>query len=160
MIDLISALTTVCFALASGIFLTLSYIEKPIWPLMSQPENSEVSDQNARVIHAELKRVIKLLPPTMMTVMGTGTLLTVIQAWKRNFDLASVTTLVFLIIGLGYILTQLFDRIHAVENTPSDGEIVTVRTGLGRLAAIHHVGLFTASSLCLMQLVLVIGMSR
>ena len=160
MTNFISALTTVCFALATGIFLTLSYIEKPIWPLMKQPKHEQVSDENARLIHGELKRVIKLLPPTMMTIMGTGTILTVVQAWKRNFDLASMTTLVFLIIGLGYILTQLFGRIEAVEKTSSDGEIVTVRTGLGRLAAIHHVGLFTASGLCLLQLVLVFGISR
>jgi hypothetical protein len=157
MVNFISTLTTVCFALATGIFLTLSYIEKPIWPLMRQPNHDQVSDQNARLIHGELKRVIKLLPPTMMIIMGSGTVLTVIQAWKRDFDLASVATLVFLVIGLGYILTQLLDRIEAVEKTPSNGEIATVRTGLGRLAAIHHVGLFTASSLCLLQLVLVIG---
>jgi hypothetical protein len=101
MVDFISTLTTVCFALATGIFLTLSYIEKPIWPLMIQANHNEVSDQQARLIHAELKRVIKLLPPTMMTIMGTGTILTAVQAWKREFDVASMTTLVFLNYWLG-----------------------------------------------------------
>lgn len=90
MVDFISTLTTVCFALATGIFLTLSYIEKPIWPLMTQPRDDQVSDQQVRLIHAELKRVIKLLSPTIVTIMGTATILTVVQAWKRGFDLASM----------------------------------------------------------------------
>lgn len=55
-------------------------------------------------------------------------------------------------LGFSYILVNLFRRIKAVEDVPSDGEIIAVRDGLGKLAAIHHAGLVTVASLALVQI--------
>lgn len=59
--------------------------------------------------------------------MSGGLLFTLLQVWQRNFDWISLTILGILIVGLGYILLNLSDRIKAVESIPSDGEIVYVR---------------------------------
>lgn len=152
---LVSALVTVCFSFACGIFLTLSYIEKPVWAVMRDPMTTRVPDDTARTIHAQLNRLIRLLPPTMMATMGTGTVLLVVQAWQRGFAWEPLTVLIVLVVCLGYMLSQLFGRIDAVKDYPSDGEIRTVREGLGKLAAIHHVGLFTAALTIVLQIGLV-----
>jgi len=157
MTNLVPTLVVLFFAFATGFFMVLSYIEKPVWPLMFNTASADVGDQDVRLVHAELKRIIKLAPPTMMTVMGSGTLFTIIQAWQRNFDWATLTVLAFLILGMSYIIFNLGTRIKAVVNVSSDGDISDVRQGLGRLAALHHIGLATAGGLTLLQLFLGIG---
>ena len=157
MIDFVSALATACFAFATGIFVALSFLEKPVWPLMFKSSNPKVKDEDSRLIHAALKRVIHLLPPTMIATMGSGTVLVMIQAWMLGFNWQATTTLVLLALTLGYAVSQLGGRIQAVEKVPSDGDIVIVRTGLGRLAALHHIGLAIALGMVVLQLLLVIG---
>lgn len=155
--DLVPTAIVLFFAFATGFFVVLSYIEKPIWLLMFDPTSSDVGDDDARLVHAELKRIITLAPPTMITVMGSGTVFTLIQAGPRNFDRAALTMLAFLVLSLGYILAHLGSRIRAVVDVPSEGEIDDVRRGLGRLAALHHIGLATAAGLTLLQFVIGIG---
>jgi hypothetical protein len=157
MTNLVPTLVVLFFAFATGFFVVLSYIEKPVLPLMFNTASADVGDQDVRLVHAELKRIIKLAPPTMMTVMGSGTLFTIIQAWQRNFDWATLTVLAFLILSMSYIIFNLGSRIKAVVNVSSDGDISDVRQGLGRLAALHHIGLATAGGLTLLQLFLGIG---
>ncbi|MDB9526266.1 hypothetical protein PN498_09735 [Oscillatoria sp. CS-180] len=154
---LLPTLIILFFSFATGFFVVLSYLEKPVWSLMLNTQSPKASDSDARLIHSELKRIIELAPPTMMTVVGSGTLCIVLQAWYRNFDSASLTILSFFVVCMGYVISQLFSRIEAVKNTPSDADISDVRRGLGRLAAIHHMGLFTVAGLTLLQLLLVVG---
>ncbi len=151
--DLVTLLATACFTFGAGIFTVLSFVEKPIWRLMRDPMSTRVDDWIVRDIHAQLRRVIHLLPPTMMTTMAAGAVLLMLQAWLAGFSLGSVIILAHFTICLGYLLSILGQRIRAVDLTPSDSEIGTVRTGLGELAALHHVGLFTAASLALMQII-------
>ncbi|NHK27201.1 hypothetical protein FF098_004710 [Parvularcula flava] len=155
MIDTISALATACFAFACGIFLTLSYIESPVRAVMGNPMTRTVPDEKARTIHATLNRLIRLLPPTMMTTMGTGTILLVAQAWQLDFAWEPLTVLIVLLLCLGYMLSRLFGRIEAVKDYPSDGDIEIVREGLGKLAALHHVGLVSSALTLLLQVTLV-----
>lgn len=157
MTNLVPTLVASFFAFATGFFVVLSYIEKPVWSLMFNSASTNVDDTQARLVHAELKRIIKLAPPTMMTVMGSGTIFTLIQTWQRNFDCASLTVLIYLGVCLSYLILNLNNRIKAVEEVPSDGDIGDVKKGLGRLAALHHIGLVTALGLTLLQLFFGIG---
>ena len=91
----------------------------------------------------------------MMATMGTGTVLLAVQAWQRDFAWAPLTVLIVLVLCLGYMLSQLFGRIEAVKDYPSDGKIEIVREGLGKLAALHHIGLFSASLTVLLQVALI-----
>ncbi|MGM0559523.1 MAG: hypothetical protein ACQETX_00455 [Pseudomonadota bacterium] len=153
MATIITALATACFAFACGIFLTLSYIEKAVWCLMRDPLSACVDDGEARLVHAQLKRVIRLLPPTMKTTMASGTLLLMLQAWQLDFAWPALIVLVFLLLGLGYLLSQLSGRIAAVERSDSEGDIEVVRRTLGQLAALHHFGLFLAVGVVVLQVV-------
>jgi hypothetical protein len=65
------------FTFAAGIFTVLSLVEKPVWSLMRDPMSQRADDRMVRDIHAQLRRVIHLLPPTMMVTMGRRTRLTV-----------------------------------------------------------------------------------
>ncbi|MBE9064608.1 hypothetical protein [cf. Phormidesmis sp. LEGE 11477] len=153
-LTLVPTLIILFFSFATGFFAVLSYIEKPVWPLMFDAASNTVIDSDARLIHAELKRIIELAPPTMMTVVGSGTICILLQAWLQDFSRNSLVVLTFFVIFQGYILTQLFSRIEAVKQTSSDGSISVVRTGLGELAAIHHIGLATVAGLTLLELML------
>jgi hypothetical protein len=75
--DLVTLLATACFTFAAGIFTVLSLVEKPVWSLMRDPKSQRADDRMVRDIHAQLRRVIHLLPPTMMVTMGRRTRLTV-----------------------------------------------------------------------------------
>lgn len=151
MTSLVMALAMACFAFASGIFLTLSYIEKAVWILMREPLSRGVNDDEVRLVHAQLKRVIHLLPPTMKTAMATGTSLLLLQAWLLEFSGPTLLVLAFLILGLGYLLPKLPARIEAVQYAESEGEIEIVRRGLSRLAVLHHLGLFLALGIVVLQ---------
>jgi len=76
---LISNLICGLLGLGTGIFIVLSLVERPVWRLMRDARAKQVSDADARAVHAILKRVIHLLPPAMMATMGTVTLLILAQ---------------------------------------------------------------------------------
>lgn len=152
---LMPLLIQTCFTFAVGIFTTLSLLERPVWRLMRRPMDESVPDAVARTIHADLQRLIPLLPPTMVTAMTLGAVLLVVQAWQRGFDLPSTVILVVFTVAQSYLFVELKPRIDGVRNVPADGLISPVRTGLGRLAALHHGGLATTASVALMQLVLI-----
>ena len=143
---LVAALALGCLPFSAGVFSTPS-IEKPVRSLMHGPASPKASDAHSRLVHAELRRVIDLLPPTMVVARASAFVLIVGHAWLRGFDplplpLAVVATYVAL---QGRLVSQLAPRIEAVKGVPSEtGEIGAVREGPGRLAVIHHVGLAMA----------------
>lgn len=155
MTTLVPILVVSLFSFATGFFLVLSYVEKPVWPLMFEAESDEVSDEDARLIHAELKRIIDLAPPTMATVVGSGTLLVFVQVWQHDFGWMAASIAVWLILSMGYVVSKLRARIDAVKSVPSNGDITSIRQGLGRLAALHHMGLLTSCGVLILQLLFV-----
>lgn len=143
---LINTVLAGLLGLSTGIFLTLSLIERPIWRLMWAPLSDEVKNTDARNVHSILKRVIHLLPPTMMTTMlGVSVLLSI---WIRQTGLTTETiTLCCIFFGqLVPIVLRLRRDIRGVDLVDSDGDIATVRKGLGSLALLHHRGLLMTSS--------------
>ena len=132
----------------TGIFTVLSLIEKPVWRLMWAPRSSRVDDEDARTVHAILKRVIHLLPPTMMTTMGSVSVLMIVFMILANFSAVSLALAVLFFVQLALIVSRLFKDIRGVDQVPSDGELMRVRDGLGALTLLHHRGLLmTASTL-------------
>ena len=53
------------------------------------------------------------------------------------------------------VVIPLFPAIRGVDNVPSDGNIWSVRSGLGTLARVHHQGLVMTSTTLIAQWVLV-----
>ena len=155
--EIVTVIATACFGLAAGIFTVLSLIEKPIWPLMRDPSSKRATDKEVRLIHAQLKRVIYLLPPIMKTNMGLAAILLIVQAWLRMFDGASVGAIAIFITFMGYLLWYLESRIRAVADVPSESSIDIVRKGLAQLSALHHVGLAMAATMLIVQLFVAIN---
>jgi len=155
--DLIAALIVLCYSFATGIFYVLSCLEKPVWALMRAPDSGKVADEDARFVHRALQRLVPLLPPSMVTAMFAGLGLLLLQSWLRDFDRASLIILVFFLAMIAYILSRLRERIAGVAQVPHDGDIARVRSGTGRLAALHHTGLVTMICVLLLQFTLIIG---
>lgn len=155
--ELIAALIVLCYAFATGIFYVLSCLEKPVWSLMRDADSARAADEDARFVHEALQRVIPLLPPTMVTTTMTGLVLLIVQSWQRAFDRPSLLILGFFLVMITYLFSRLRTRIRGVAQVPHDGDIARVRAGTGRLAALHHTGLFTMVSVLLLEFFLIIG---
>lgn len=148
MTDLILTLIAGLLGLGTGVFVVLSLIEKPAWRLMWAPRSERVSDDEARTVHAILKRVIHLLPPTMMTTMTGVTILMVVLLVLSGFSPASLVLAVLFFAQLALIVSRLFRDIRGVDEVASQGDPGEVRDGLGALTLLHHRGLsMTASTL-------------
>ncbi|WP_411890284.1 hypothetical protein [Yoonia sp. SDW83-1] len=146
MADVLISLLTGLLGLGTGIFVVLSLIEKPVWRLMWAPSSAHVGDDEARKVHAILKRVIHLLPPTMMTTMGTATLLVIVLLVQTGFSTAGIALATLFFVQLGLIVARLFKDIRGVDTVPSDGDVFAVRDGLGALTLLHHRGLLMTLS--------------
>jgi len=155
--ELIAALIVVCYSFAVGIFFVLSCLEKPVWSLMRNADSVNVADEDARFVHKALQRLIPLLPPAMITTVLTGFALILLQSWLRNFDSASLVLIGFFLVAGSYLFPRLPGRISGVSRVPHDGDISGVRSGTGRLAALHHAGLFSMSCVLLLQIILIIA---
>lgn len=146
MTDLIPSLLAGLLGLGTGVFVVLSLIEKPVWRLMWAPHSTRVSDQEARTVHAILKRVIHLLPPTMMTTMGTASALMIVLLVQAGLSTVAITVASLFFVQLALIVARLFKDIRGVDEVPSDGEAAAVRAGLGALTLLHHRGLLMTLS--------------
>lgn len=142
----IHSLAAALLGLGTGIFVVLSLLERPVWPLMRSPASPRVSDGEARAVHAVLKRVIRMLPPTMMTTMAavSALLVALVVATGASAGMLGVAGLFF--VQLVLIATRLRRDIRGVEEVPSDGDAVRVRSGLATLAILHHRGLLMTGS--------------
>ena len=140
-LQLVSSLACIALAFAGGIFTVLSVLERPVWPLMRDPEATVVSDDAARDMHVQLNRFIKILPPSMMTTMASAAVLLCLQVWLSGWAVWAWAVLTVFIVLMVLVASTLMSRIRAVDGKPADGPARTVRTGVGRLAAVHHMGL-------------------
>lgn len=146
MTDIVLPLLTGLLGLGTGIFIVLSLIEKPVWRLMWAPRSTQVSDEDARKVHAILKRVIHLLPQTMATTMVTASILMVILLWQVGFSNAAIAVAGLFFTQLLLIVARLLQDIRGVDSVPSNGDLAAVRDGLGALALLHHRGLLMTLS--------------
>jgi len=152
---LVPSLITACLGIATGIFFVLSMVEKPVWKLMRQPRATDVPDEMARTIHAQLKRVIHLLPPTMITTVLTLAILLIVQLFQSGFALmAWIVALIFYGQQI-LILKRLKKDIDNVDKVPSDSDIGVVRDGLGALAFLHHRGLLSTVTTLIAQVIFI-----
>ena len=148
---LVAALALGCFLYSAGVFSTLSFVEKPVWSLMRNAAHPRASDGDSRLIHAQLLRVINLLPPTMMVAQASAFVLIVLHAWLRGFDALSLVILAVYAVLQGWLVSRLGRTIKAAKGVPSGtGEIGAVRATLRDLLVIHHGGLVMALAMAVL----------
>ena len=145
-VPIVQSLIPTLLAFACGIFVVLSLVEKPVWRMMRNPATPRVTDDTARLIHGALKRVIHLLPPTMITTMSSLLILLVAQSWLSGFSWETLTVLTVFVGSMIGVVAVLKKRIDDVDRAPSDGDIDVVRAGLGALVRLHHRGLLAAAA--------------
>jgi hypothetical protein len=154
--DLVPYLIVLFLAYATGIFYVLSMVEKPLWSYLSSSKKVFPDTQLMRQIHAQLKRLITLLPPTMVTSMGCSSILIIYQ----YINLSTLPSLILLIVFfccLTYLIIYLKRRIDGVAKIASDADYNVLNRGVIQLAQLHHLGLFTAFISLLLQLWVVLA---
>lgn len=125
---------------ATGIFYVLSMIEKPILAYMYKSKlfpNALLMRQ----IHGQLKRLITLLPPTMVISMLASAGLIIYQYINLKTTLTFILLVVFGI-QLIRLVILLKPRIDGVKGIDSDEEYTVLNRGVIKLAQLHHEGLF------------------
>jgi len=157
--ELLYTLLAALLGIATGILVVLSLIEKPIWPMMWAPRTPEISDQSARKVHVILKRVIHLLPPTMMKTMGAASLAMIALLVVTDFRGASLAVAALFFTQLALIVARLLRDIRGVDDVPSDGDPAQVCDGLAALPLLHHRGLLMAASTLIALLALQIALT-
>ena len=149
---LIPAIVCALLGLASGIFLVLSLIEKPVWGLMWNRSSDAVPEDIVRAIQAQLKRVLHLLPPTMITTVFSLFALLIYQLFLFEFAILAWAVLATFVAQQFFIILRLKKDIDGVDGVPTDGDYDTVRSGLGALALLHHRGLLSTASTLIVQI--------
>ncbi len=135
---------------ATGIFYVLSMIEKPIWKYMYTSEIFS-NETLMRQIHGQLKRLITLLPPTMVTSMLFSTILIIYQYLTLN-SISSFVLLIVFLIQIVRLVILLKGRIKDVQSIESNAEYKTLNKGVIKLAQLHHEGLFMTLVSFILQL--------
>lgn len=124
---------------ATGIFYVLSMMEKPIWRYMYT--SKKFPDESLmRQIHGQLKRLITLLPPTMITSMGLSSVLIIYQYTVLKTTPSLVLMIVFFTCLIRLVIL-LKGRIDGVKAINSDATYGTLNHGVIKLAQLHHEGL-------------------
>ncbi len=137
------SLIVAIFSFGTAIFYALSCIEWSTLRLALNQHTQTVKNADVRFVHAALKRLIPLLPPSNGFVILFGTAALIYQCFLRGWDGPSILILTFYWLVTGYLIT--FGRIAAavmdVRKTDSQGDIGDVRRGVSRLIVRHHIGL-------------------
>lgn len=149
------SLIVAVFTFGFSIFYALSCIEIRTWSLMRRVDHPRVSNQDARFVHASLKRLTPLLPPSNGLVIVVGTTLLVMQAISDGWSPVATIPLV------GYWISML--SIIVIGRNPavvrdirahdSDGDIGAVRLDVRRVSIQHHAALFTNLAVVIYQFV-------
>ena len=157
--DLTAALIVATFSFGGAIFYTLSCIERSVLRLGLNHQDQRVKEEDARFVHAALKRLIPLLPPSNGFVILFGTVAMVYQAGLRNWDWQSVVVMAFYWLFMGYLITlgNIAGAVRDVRETSSDADIDAVRCGVGRLVVRHHLGLVATLGTAVLELAFVIA---
>lgn len=142
MSNLILVVMAGLLGIGTGVFIVLSFIEKPVWGLMRNPAAPHIADLEARKVHAILRRLINLLPPTMLTIMANVTALMALLLVQANYAVEALALCGLFLIQLALIIARLRRDIRGVKLVSSDdAQSDVVRTGLSALALLHHRGL-------------------
>ena len=153
---LMPSLIVTIVSFGGAIFYALSCIERSVLKLGLNHHSQEVDEKDIRFVHASLKRLIPLLPPSngVVIVFGTGAM--VYQGFTRNWDRASIAVLAFYWSVMGYLIS--FGKIAAavkdVRAISSDSSIEDVRRGVARLIVRHHIGLIANLGAVMLEFIL------
>lgn len=155
----IAAFIVAVYSFGGAIFYALSCIERSVLKLGLDERSEEVDDTDVRFVHASLKRLIPLLPPSNGFVIFFGTAAMIYQGFKRSWDRPSVAVIAFYWSLMGYLVTlgKIGAAVKDVQETSSDAEIEDVRRGVSRLVVRHHLGLVANLGVVVLEFVLVIA---
>ena len=142
-----------CFGFALGYLLVLNFIERPILPLIGEPSEIGVYEQDIRGVHALLRALQGYSGTKVFLPIGALALITSgWQAYFRDFDFVSLAVLLN-VLGLTYLATfRLIPesmRLKRIESYFED--LDDVSNSLFRVARLHQSLLIAIVPLTLAQ---------
>lgn len=140
-----AAVTLLCLGFLAGFFLVLSFLEKPIMPIMTAPHSMREHESDVRWTHSQLQAFVRfiginsLLPVTLIGFLAAG-----YQMVLHQFDVISV--IVAAGVGTLFFVSLVFaaPAMRAVRDTAAyEEDLANVSSALFRMVRLHH-GMFLA----------------
>lgn len=150
----------VLFTFGATIFYVLLAIERRVWAgSLTFGSDARGKDGDVRFVHAVLKHLIPVLPPSNGLVVVGGLAAILWQCFLREWDERSLIILGYYLALQLYIV--FFGRVAAavrdVWKTPSDADATAVRRGVWNLIRQHRNGFIHATGLIVLELALVVA---
>ena len=140
-----AAVTLLCLGFLAGFFLVLSFLEKPIRPIMAAPHEMREHESDVRWTHSQLQAFVKyigvnsLVPITLIAFIAT-----LGQTYFHRFEVMSVIVAG----GVGVLFLVSFfhasNVMRSVRDTSAyEEDLANVSSSLFRLVRLHN-GMFMA----------------
>ena len=151
-----AALTLLCLGFLGGFLLVLSFLERPILPIMTAPHQMRENESDVRWTHSQLQAFVKFVGiNSLMPVMFIAFIASGYQMIQHSFDVISV--IIAGGVGLLFITTCLFTSpaMRRVRDTAAyEADLETVSAALFRMVRLHHAMFLAVIPLTLAQLFL------
>ena len=151
-----AALATLCLGFSTGFLLVLSYIEKPILSLATQPDKLAENEDVIRGVHGFLQSFLNYAGSNVLMPLIVLTLAMVtVQGMERNFDTFSLfvmcATFGLLVVDIVHIRPAA--RLVQAEGAENQ-KLEQMTSSLFKLVRMHHAIFLIIVPLTLAQLVL------
>ncbi len=140
-----AAVTLLCLGFLAGFFLVLSFLERPILPIMTAPHEMREHESDVRWTHSQLQGFVRfiginsLLPVMVVAFIASG-----YQMILYDFDVIAVGVAAGL--GLLFFVTCIHagPAMRSVRDTSAyEADLDSVSAALFRMVRLHH-GMFLA----------------
>ncbi len=151
-----AAVTLLCLGFLAGFFLVLSFLERPILPIMTTPHTMREHESDVRWTHSQLQTFVKfvgmnsIVPASLIAFLAAGYQMVVL-----DFNVIAV------LITLGAAALFFIACIHAgpamrnVRDTSAyEDDLDSVSVALFRMVRLHHIMFLVVIPLTLAQLFL------
>jgi hypothetical protein len=152
-----SAVTMLCLGFALGFLLVISFIEKPILPLIAEPSHAHRHEADIRGVARFLRSFLAgsgdnaLVAALLLALIASG-----YQTYVRTFDIISIFVSFGLVVLLALSVIRIAPAARFLRDTiPDETDIATVATNIFPVVRLHHntfvglVPIIIAQTVCL-----------
>ncbi|MEY4494357.1 MAG: hypothetical protein RL570_472 [Actinomycetota bacterium] len=132
------------FTFGTAIFIFLSMLEIPVYPLIFGGRRNSIAEDALRFVHRNLRFMTSKLPASNGLVILSALALMIWQGSQRSWDSSAIGLLIFYIAGLFVIVVVLENpkTVFSIRRNDSDSaDIELIIEDLHRVGRDHHIGL-------------------
>jgi len=152
----VAALTLLCLGFLAGFLLVLSFLEKPILPLLTAPHATQEHESELRWTHSQLQAFARFVGANpMLPVMATALVASGIQVVVCDYNVVAIFVAMSIAILALVTTIQTGPAMRRVrDGAPYEDALDTVSSSLFKVVRLHHNMALAIIPIVLAQLVL------